>query len=325
MKTIGILTGNGVMNSRSVAKKMQLRITSFFKDRFNLFYISALLPIILVLYSGFVKRGDVVTWAIPFYGFLLLYIKKYKLTVFAQASSAWRVVGLALVAVSFFAYYVVVGFYPRAQFYGEVNYTILIIGLFLTFFELRALREAFAPLLLIVGATAIPFLGARLEVYVWPAIPFFVRIVGLILNLLGIPATQVDVNVFRLEPLRSGAISLSIIPACISIYSVSTFSILIAVTLIEDEYSNLRTKLFWAIGGAIGTFFLNLVRVSFIFVVIYYFGYENWPVIHEPIGYVMFLTWVGCFLLAFSKRQTIERGVQAIISRFRLRNNRKTP
>ena len=289
---------------------MQSWMISFFKSRLNLFYIFAFVPLILILYSGFVKRGDVVTWIIPFYGFLLLFIKKDKLTGFNHASSFFRVAGLMLIVVSFFAYYVVLRFYPRVQFYGEANYTIHIVGLFLVFFEVRALREAFTPLFLIVGASAIPFLGVGLEASLWPAIPFFVQIIDLILKTLNIPATLVGSNVFSLTPLNSSAIFLSVIPACIGIYGVSTFSILIAVTLIEDPSSSLRTKLFWAIGGVIGTFFLNLVRVSFIFVVIYYFGYENWPVIHAPIGYALFLTWVGCFFLAFSKRQTIEGTVK---------------
>lgn len=294
---------------------MQSRMISFFKSRLNLFYVLAFVPLILILYSGFVKRGDVVTWIIPFYGFLLLFIKRDKLIGFAQPGSTSRVIGLVLIAVSFFAYYVVVRFYPPAQLYGDANYLIHIVGLFLVFFELRALREAFTPLFLIVGATAIPFFGARLEASLWPAIPFFVQIIDLILKTLNIPATLVGSNVFSLTPLHSSAIFLSVIPACIGIYGVSTFSILIAVTLIEDPSSSLRTKLFWAIGGVIGTFFLNLVRVSFIFVVIYYFGYENWPVIHAPIGYVLFLTWVGCFLLVFSKRQTIKNAFESLLKK----------
>jgi exosortase/archaeosortase family protein len=295
---------------------MRLDLHGFFRNRINLFYLLALAPLVLLFYFGFVKRGDVVTWMIPFYGFLLLYMKRDKLTIFAQVSLAFKVIGSVLILVSFFVYYIVVGFYSPAQFYGEANYLVHIIGLFLVFFKPRALREAFTALFLIVGATAIPFFGLALENYLWPAIPFFVQVVGLVLRVLGIPVTQVGSNVFALD-LPSSSISLSIIPACISIYSVSTFSILIAVTLIEDPSSDLRTKTLWAIGGVIGTFFLNLVRVSFIFVVIYYFGYENWPAIHAPIGYVLFLTWIGCFFLVFSKRQALKNVFQSLLNRLR--------
>jgi exosortase/archaeosortase family protein len=296
---------------------MPSRVVSFFKERVNLFIISALAPLILILYSSFVKRGDVVTWIIPFYGFILICMKKDKLAGFARASSAFRMAGLIVIAFSFFAYYVVVRFYPPAQFYGEANYTLHVIGLFLIFFELRALREAFAPLFLIGGASAVPFLGAELEGFLWPAIPFFVQIIGLILHVLNIPATLVGSNTFVLAPLHSSAISLGVFPACIGIYGVLTFSILITVTLIEDSSSSLRTKLFWAIGGAMGTFLINIIRVSSIFVVIYYFGYENWPAIHAPIGYVLFLTWVGGFFLVFSKRHTVKNAFQSLFRKSR--------
>lgn len=313
MKTIGILIRVGINNVRSVSR-MRIYLTGFLRSRVNLFFLLALVPLVLLFYFGFVRRGDFVTWIIPFYGFLLIYIKRDKMTGFAQASLTFKVLGSVLILVSFFFYYVVVRFYSAAQFYGEANYLVHIVGLFLVFFEPRALKEAFTALFLIVGATAIPFFGLALEAYLWPAIPFFVQIIGLVLRVLGIPATQVGSNVFVLD-LPSSSISLSILPACISIYSVSTFSILIIVTLIEDPSSNLRAKSLWAIGGVVGTFFVNLVRVSFIFVVIYYFGYENWPSIHAPIGYVLFLAWIGCFFLVFSKRQSIKSAFQSLLNR----------
>jgi exosortase/archaeosortase family protein len=296
---------------------MPSRVISFFRERINLFIVSAFAPLILILYYAFAKRGDVVTWMVPFYGFLLLYMKKDKLSDFSQASPAFRVAGLTVTAFSFLAYYVVVRFYPPAPFYGVANYTLHLAGLFLFFFEPRALKEAFSPLFLIGGAASIAFLGAGLEDLLWPAIPFFSKIVELVLRASNIPATLVGSNTFVIAPLHSSEIYLGIEPACIGIYSMVTFSILIAVTLVEESSCSHRAKLLWTLGGVLGTFLLNLVRVSFIFVVIYYFGYENWPAIHEPIGYVLFFTWVGCFLLVFSKRQAVKEAFQSLFRRSR--------
>lgn len=248
------------------------------------------------------------TWIIPFYAFALLYIKRDKLSTFGGAHHASRAVGLTLVFFSFFAYYAVVRFYPPAQFYGEANYTIFLIGLFLAFFTVRALREAIAPLVLILGATLIPFLGKGMEASLEPAIPFFVQIIAFILAMLRIPATTVDPRTFLITSVNSSSVLVGVAPACLGMYSVSTFSILIIVTLIEES-SSFRTKLFWSILGIAGTFFVNIIRVSFIFVVIYYFGYENWPVIHNPLGYVLFLAWLGVFFLVFSQREKIGRRV----------------
>jgi exosortase/archaeosortase family protein len=296
---------------------MPSRVISFFRERINLFMVMAFAPLILILYFAFVKRGDFVTWMVPFYGFILLYMKKDKLSDFSHASSAFRVAGLAVIAFSFLAYYVVARFYPPAQFYGVANYTLHLVGLFLFFFELRALKEAFSSLFLIGGAASIAFLGAGLEDLLWPAIPFFSKIVELVLHELNIRATLVGSNSFVLSPLHSSEIYLGIEPACLGIYSMLTFSILITVTLIEEPNCSHRTKLLWTLGGVLGTFFLNLVRVSLIFVVIYFFGYENWPAIHEPIGYALFFTWVGCFLLVFSRRRIIKEAFQSLFRRSR--------
>lgn len=291
--------------------------TSLLEGRLNLFYLLVFVPLVLILYSGYLIRVDLWTWIIPFYGFLLLYIKKDKLSVFGKATFVFRIIGLILIITSFFAYYVVVRFFPPAQFYGVANYTIFIIGLFLVFFQIRALREAFSPLFLILGATVIPFIGLRFESSLEPTIPFFVQSIDFVLKLLGIPAKIIASNLFSVTPIHSYPITLSVTPACIGIYSVSTFSILMLVTMMEDPSSSPRTKLYWLIGGTLGNFFVNIFRISLIFVVIYYLGYENWQDIHAVIGYILFFVWTGFFLLAFSKRQAIERGVQTLWQKMR--------
>ena len=296
---------------------------SLIKNKLNLFYLLALAPLPLIQYSGYVKRGDLVTWIIPFYAFLILFIKKDKLSAFAnqhthkQTTPVLRIIGLVLILTSFFAYYGVVQFHPPAQFYGAVNYTLHIIGLFLIFFEAHALREAFTPVFLIVGATALPYLGKEMEALLEPAIPFFTQSVVFILRMLGLQASIGGPTRIVIEsPNSPTPIGLGLIPACIGIYSFATFSIVIIITLIEDR-SDLRTKLFWSIGGIIGTFFVNIIRVALIFVVIYFFGYEGWTAIHAPIGYILFLVWLALFFIAFSNRQAIKSGVQALSQKIR--------
>jgi exosortase/archaeosortase family protein len=286
-------------------------IYSFFKNRLNVFYLLAFSPLLLVLYSAYILRGDFVTWIILFYALALLFLKKDILSGFSKAKNLSCILGLNLVFVSFFVYYVVVRFYPPAQFYGSVNYTLCLLGLFFVFFELRAMREAFAPILLIVGATAIPFFGQSLEVYLKPAIPSFVQMMTFVLKILNIPVELIDPVTFQVQPPHSSPVLVSIAPACISIYSVSTFSILIIVTLLE-LHSSLREILFWSVVGAIGTFLVNIIRVSFILVVIYYFGYENWPTIHNPLGYVLFFAWLGLFFLIFSKRENLKNSANLL-------------
>jgi len=95
-----------------------------------------------------------------------------------------------------------------------------------------------------------------------------------------------------------------------------TFAVIIAVVMMEDP-SNLRTKLLWSVAGIIGTFIVNIIRVSLIFAVIYYFGYKNWGILHSRIGYVLFIIWLAFFFLIFSKRQAILGKLQTFWRRLR--------
>ena len=277
---------------------------SLLQNRLNLFYVLAFAPILPIQYFGYIARRDFLAALIPLYGFLLLLIKKDKLSVFSDSGRLHRFVGLILMLSSFFVYYAVALFYPQAQFYGVVNYTVYLVGLFLAFFQISALKQSFTTLFLIVAVTASGFVGEWMEFYLEPWVPYFVQIMAFILRVLSIPATLHNPTTFVLKTQGGQTLPLGVEAGCIGIYSFLTFAIIIAVTMMEDP-SGLRTKLLWSVAGIIGTFFINLIRVSLIFVVIYFYGYKGWGEIHTPIGYVLFLLWLGFFFLIFSKRQAI--------------------
>lgn len=290
--------------------------TSLLKNRLDLFYVLAFVPLLLIQYFGYVRRHDFFAAIIPLYGFLLLLIKKDKLSVFTEANRSSRIMGLILMSASFFVYYAVAFFYPFAQFYGVANYTVYIVGLFLLFFPVSALKESFTTLFLIVGAVGSGFVGKWMEFSMEPLIPYFVQIMGVVLWILGIPATISNPNTFSLQMPDGDVLHLGIEAGCMGIYSFLTFAIVIVVVLIEDS-SNLRTKSLWSVAGVIGTFFVNIVRVSLIFVVIYYFGYKDWGKIHTNIGYILFIAWLAFFFLMFSKRQVILSKLQIFLRKLR--------
>jgi exosortase/archaeosortase family protein len=285
------------------------------KDRLNRFYVLAFAPLLLIQYSGHVRYGGFFPQLIPLYAFLLLLIKKDKLSVFMEANRVYQIVGLTVMLASFFVYYAVVFFYP-AQFYGGANYAVYLIGLFLLFFEASALKESFSILFLIVGALSSGFVGDWMEFYLEPAVPYFVQIMGFVLGILGIPAELGNPTTFAIRMPSGKVIYLGVAAGCIGIYSFLTFAIIIVITMIEDP-SSLRTKLLWSVAGIIGTFFVNIIRVSLIFVVIYYFGFEDWGKIHTPIGYVLFIVWLAIFFLIFSKRKTIISKLQSLFRKLR--------
>ncbi len=207
-------------------------------------------------------------------------------------------------------------FYPPAQFYGVANYCVYIVGLFLFFFQVSALKESFTTLFLIAAGVSSNFVGEWMEFYLEPFVPFFVQIMGFVLMVLGIPAKIVNPNAFSLQMPGGKIMHLGVEAGCMGIYSFLTFAIVIVVVMMEYP-STLRTKLLWSVAGIIGTFFVNIIRVSLIFVVIYYFGYEGWGEIHTNIGYVLFIAWLAFFFLIFSKRRALLGGFQTFWRRFR--------
>jgi len=224
--------------------------------------------------------------------------------------------GVILMLASFFVYYAVALFYPRAQSYGVANYTVYLVGLFLAFFQISALKQSFTTLFLIVATTASNFVGKRIEFLLEPLVPYFVQIMAFILMVLGIPAKLGNPTTFILKIRGGQTLPIGVEAGCMGIHSFLAFAIIIVVTMMEDP-SSLRTKVIWSVAGIIGTFFVNIVRVSLIFVVIHYFGYERWSEIHTPIGYVLFLVWLALFFLIFSKRQAILSKLQTFWQKLR--------
>jgi len=216
---------------------------------------------------------------------------------------------------SFFIYYYVVAAFHSFALYGVgvAFYSVYVLGSFLVFFAVPALKESFSALFLIVAGDSSFYVGEWLEFYMEPLVPYFVQIMGFVLIVLGIPATVHNPNQILLNTSK-GSIPVLFAAGCLGIHSFLVFSVIVVVTMME-ELASLRTKLLWSVGGVIGTFVVNIIRVSLIAVVIYYFGYENWGEIHSWIGYALFLLWLGFFFVVFSKRETIQSKIRALLKK----------
>jgi len=89
------------------------------------------------------------------------------------------------------------------------------------------------------------------------------------------------------------------------------FSIILVIFLFE-EHTRIRTTLPWALIGILGTFVVNITRLTIIFLSYHFYGFEVGEKIHFVIGYAMFITWLVLFFYMFSKRQAILRKIQPI-------------
>jgi exosortase/archaeosortase family protein len=273
------------------------------KNISTIFYVLALVPLILISISYATYLFGVM---IPLYGYILLVIKKHKLFSYQRAGTVQKLFGLIVVFASFFAYFFVSPFIPNAVFYGFANYTLYLLGLFLAFFEIHALKEAFSPLFLVLAFVTSSIVSNFAELLFTPFIPQFTSFNASILRALGIPATysSFSSNIITLNTVKE-PVQVSIVWACVGFATMYIFSIILVVVMAEEP-SNIKTKVIWAIVGVLGTFFINLLRLTIVLAG-YSYGYEYGNMVHPYIGYILFLAWSAMFLYIFSKRNVISQ------------------
>lgn len=288
-------------------------LLSAVETKINQFYILAFAPILLVFfYSPF-------SAVIPFYGFLLFFLKHPKLSEPKKVSSVQKILGAIVLAGSFFVYYVVVVVYPETAFYGPANYAAYLLGLFLIFFGYSALREAFAPLFLIVAATSSTFISAWLKPIISPFSNDIAHIIVNILRTLRVNTSLQyagDTPVIILTSISGRLVAGAFTYECIGVYSALVFSIILVVILFEDP-SRLKVRIAFSVAGLGSIFALNILRVTIIFLTDYFYGAEAGGTIHYILGYALFSTWLACFFYIYFKRQTILTKITSLWGKIR--------
>jgi exosortase/archaeosortase family protein len=280
----------------NVAKRMKTLITQL-KQRINLFYLLAFIPLAAIAYYSVIRA------VIPVYSFILLLLKKDKLSRYGEPSLVQRVLGGIVLVFSLFAYYVVVLVLPQlADPYGIPNYTIHLLGLFLVFFSIPALKDAFSPLFLIIASTSSFFLSEFLEPFLSPfLVPLFMRVIEVMLGILRLPA-NVDYSTGMITlRTQTAYIPTMFVWGCIGVFSTMLFSIILITVLVEEKSSR-RTKFVWSVVGIFGTNVVNVIRVIAIYLTDYYVGYEAGAQVHYFIGYVLFIAWLTIFFYAMSRK-----------------------
>jgi len=278
------------------------------RNRLELFYGLALVPLPIIAYFNI--RSGTFGVIIPIYSFLLLYLKKPNLSSRPEPDRIQRFVGLIVMASSFFLHYALVPFIPEVAYYGGANYAAYILGLFLIFFSLSALREAFTPIFLIVASSSISFVSRWLGTHLSSQIPHFVYFLALILRTLGVNAEARYPNIITFHA-SSGNVNVPIAWECVGAYSTLVFSTILVIIMFEEQ-AKLKTKVLWSAIGIIGTFIINIIRILMIVLTYRYYGSELARAFHDSLGgYLLFFAWLTVFLYTFSKRKDISRAIQS--------------
>ncbi len=272
------------------------------ENRLNSFYVLAFLPLLLVAYFYSQWLFGLV---IPIYGFIIFVLKKQKLSLSNEAGPIQKLFGLFVTASSFLLYYVLVLFFPTAAFYGAANYCVYLFGLFLIFFSLSALKEAFSPLFLVVAAMSSGYVSNLIEPFFNPYLPNFAAFIASILTAIGLRVriSAGSPTTLTLHTLR-GSLQVMFVWGCVGFASLFVFSVILVVVLAETP-GRAKTKALWAVPGILGTFLLNILRIVLIFVTDYFYGSEVGAQVHYFIGYVLFLTWTTVFLYIFQKKVVV--------------------
>jgi len=287
------------------------RLGDVLRERVNVFYILAFLPLLPLEYYRYTFFGDAVGVLIPLYGFLILLLKKDKLSEYImKTNTLQKVLGIIMVFGSFFIYYAIAPFISWAGIYGVANYVVYLFGLLLIFFRISAFKQAFTAFFLIV-ASALTGLAFRwIEFQTSPTVPYYVYLFSFVLRVFGIRNTTPNPTTILLYTSRGG-FPIAFGAGCIGVYSLIIFSIIIVVTMVETSASK-RTKLLWSVAGLIGVFVVNIIRLLIVIAAMYFYGYSFGQSVHQVIGYVLFLSWLGLFLLLFATRQTILGKIQVV-------------
>lgn len=283
-------------------------VLSAFRGKLNLFYLLAFIPLFLILHY------NIWTMGIAFYAFVFLLLKDHKLHSFGEASSVQRILGLIVMLSSFFVYYALTLIVPEAGFYGGANYMIYILGLFLIFFNLRALKEAFTPIFFIAAATYSYILAEWVRPFF---LPFLDDIAYIILNILR--ALRVNSYVFHsggvpiisLTSVSGKLVLTSFVYECIGVFSALVFSIILVIILLEDS-RGWKIRVLASVIGIVGTFCMNIVRITAILLTDYFYGVEVGAIVHYFIGYVLFSAWLAFFLYAYFKSKTMKIKIPSI-------------
>jgi len=281
------------------------------KSKLNLFYFLAFAPLLLIAYY------DIWILIVSFYGFVLFLLKSEKLQPAKEARTPQKIIGLAFIIGSFFLYYVLVLAFPKAAYYGGANYIAFLLGLFLTFFDLSGLKEAFSPIFFVAAATSSSLIAEQLEPYFSPYIDEMAYLIVNILRTLGINAyiyNSSNAPIISFTSLSGNLVLASFVYECIGVFSVIVFSILLATVLFEDP-SSWTTRSLAVAMGILGTFAMNIIRVTIIFLTDYFYGAEAGATVHYIIGYALFSTWLVFFLYVYSKRDTVQTNIKSFLNR----------
>jgi len=175
--------------------------------------------------------------------------------------------------------------------FGLVDMLVTFVGLWLAFFGARSLRFFALPTIYLV----VLIVGYQLEFSIAEVKVLedsLARFMSSVMAAFGIPSSPHG-NLVVLDTPR-GSQALAIDAPCTGIKGMLAYGSLSVLTIL-DAKASLRRKAFATGIGLLGTVFTNLLRLTAIFLAVYFLGVDIGLLIHTYLGYGLFIVWIFVF------------------------------
>ena len=262
------------------------------KNRFNLFLAMIFVSILTYLISG---AGMIFQIVLIFLLLVLIDYEKYKKL---PSKTRWVdvIIGIIFIYISFFLYsslkfFTGSGFGLHPQF-GYIDIIVLLLGIAIIFYGFANLKRFLIPFVLIFSL--ILFNNLQSISFIKNVIgPIFVNatitISSAILNIFGY-AIEISGSAFILP----NGTAIQMLVWCSGINSVLFYSIFAGILLLKINAKR-NNKILAFILGAIGVFFINILRVSLLVAIGVRCGMSLMDAFHTHLGDLLFLFYIGIF------------------------------
>lgn len=277
----------------------EIRVRSYFREnRLSLFMLAATLPAFISFTSYSRQIGFFYYFLYSLLMIIIVYRERERYESLPLPSMAEMMVGLVVIVASLWMNVIVSSMGVESGF-GQTDYVILLAGIFLTFWGYRSIRVTYLPLLLVVVARGSIALLNLLEAQYFEAISgWFVETTVSFVHALGYSSSQIageGTRVISYGPNAPAAGEAVIIAwGCTGLPSLVLFS-LILVALILPHPSPLPKRMISIAIGVIGSFLINLLRLTFLILVLFHYGGDAMMWLHTHIGDFMFVIWIGIY------------------------------
>ena len=240
------------------------------------FFIYALLPIIFV------------------------YANKSRFRAVPSPSGVELVLAVAFIPGSF-VFNLLVGNLGGGFQYGLTDYVLLCLGIFFSFYSIRAPLAQMGGLILAILRVATLALSMAYEsAFVWIS-DFFVSIVVWFSRLL--ISSEVAAGTIHGEIFvggQAGSSTVYIGWACAGLEELALISVILYILIASFHLGRSKTVI-WVTIGIAGSFLVNIIRMTLLVWVAHNYGIDKMMWVHTHIGDVLFLVWIALFWMIFMR------------------------